>query len=208
MGADVAAAAVQALSAAVATAWSFSARLPVIAMTIDAGRQRTKIRLRMSSTDASAAGCCSSKANSIGLSSPMSIMDSRASIFCSIGSSYVMQSMSPSSWYGSSPLGCLRKVDSFLNVVESNFDSTYQYFVLESVTFRRLKFASARINHASGSALSNIESCTEAPKTAAASNRERTGRAARRCCTLPWCHGCDWGRAGEAGGVAAGLGER
>ena len=98
----------------------------------------------------------------------MSITASSASIFCSRGGSYVWQSLSLNSWYGSSPLGRFRKVDSFLKVVELNFESTYQYFVHESVTFLRLKFASARMDHASGSALSNIGSKTEAPKTAAA----------------------------------------
>ena len=38
-----------------------------------------------------------------------------------------------------------------------------------SVTLRRAKFASAMLNQESGSALLKVESCTDAPKTAATS---------------------------------------
>ena len=84
----VAAAAIHALSAAVATAWKLPVRLlPVIAVTIDAGRQRTKTRFITSSIDAADANRRISNANSASLSSPMLDSARNASSFCSSGGS-------------------------------------------------------------------------------------------------------------------------
>ena len=112
---------------------------------------------------------CRSNPNSTGLSSLISVMARNVSSFCSNRGSYVRHSLSRSSWYGSAPLGLFKNVDSFFKAAESNFDSTYQYYVFESVTPLSPKFASARANQASGSDRSNVGNWTAAPNTAAAS---------------------------------------
>ena len=72
-------------------------RLPMIAVTIDGLSERRKIRLRMSSVEALARRCWSSRPNSAGCSSPALVVARRALSFCSRGGSNVLQSLLHSS---------------------------------------------------------------------------------------------------------------